>query len=403
MGKGGADDGIRPRLGVVLTVLCVTEVVSWGLLYYAFTVLAPAIGADTGWAPMGITAAFSGALAVSAVTGIPVGKVIDRHGPRGVMTGGSLLAVAGLIVVALAPNVWVFAGGWLLTGAAMAGTLYPPAFAAITGWFTRRRLGALATLTLAAGLASTIFAPITAAAVEVLGWRGTYLAAAGVLLAVTVPLHAWALHRPWPALHETRSEHAEPVQAYAARVVRSSRFVLLTAGLAVVSLAMYAALIAIVPLMLERGLGMQSAAWVLGLGGLGQVAGRLLYTAVAARASLLTRTAVVFALVTVSTAALAVVPGPSTVLVGLSILAGVGRGIATLLQATAITDRWGPRAYGHLSAVMGVAVLLATAIAPWAGTFLAWAAGSYATGFAVLAGIAAVGTILLLLSADQQG
>ncbi|MCQ9368896.1 hypothetical protein NQ038_03350 [Brevibacterium sp. 50QC2O2] len=83
----------------------------------------------------------------------------------------------------------------------------------------------------------------------------------------------------------------------------------------------------------------------------------------------------------------------------LLILAGVGRGIATLLQATAITDRWGPRAYGHLSAVMGVAVLLATAIAPWAGTFLAWATGSYATGFAVLAGLAAVGTVLLLLSA----
>jgi hypothetical protein len=33
----------------VLVVLCVTEITSWGVLYYAFPVLAPSIAADTGW------------------------------------------------------------------------------------------------------------------------------------------------------------------------------------------------------------------------------------------------------------------------------------------------------------------------------------------------------------------
>ena len=164
---------LQPRLGTVLAALCATEIVSWGLLYYAFPVLAPRISADTGWSPVVVAAAFSAALAVSALVGVLVGRVIDRHGPRLVMTAGSVLGIMALVVIATAPGLPVFVGGWVLAGAAMAGVLYPPAFAAITGWFTARRLGALATLTLVAGLASTVFAPLTAAAGEQLGWRAT--------------------------------------------------------------------------------------------------------------------------------------------------------------------------------------------------------------------------------------
>ena len=150
--------------------------------------------------------------------------------------------------------------------------------------------------------------------------------------------------------------------------------------------------------MLERGLSPQAAAWVLGLGGLGQVAGRLVYTALARHASLTVRTATVFGLVTVSTAVLAVVPGPVGLLVAASMTAGVGRGIATLLQATAVTDRWGARGYGRLSGVLGLPILLATALAPGAGAVLAEVTGNYATGFAILAAVAATGTVLMVAS-----
>src|SRR5687767_13928998 len=76
----------------VLTVLCVTQIVSWGVLYYAFPVLAPSIAADTGWSIAAVTAAFSTGLVVSALVGIPAGRWLDRIGPRPVMTLGSLLA-----------------------------------------------------------------------------------------------------------------------------------------------------------------------------------------------------------------------------------------------------------------------------------------------------------------------
>ena len=389
---------LRPGLGAVLAALCVTEIVSWGLLYYTFPVLAPRITADTGWSEVVVTAAFSTALVVSALAGVAAGRYIDRHGPRRVMTAGSILGVLALVVVATAPNLPVFFAGWVLAGAAMAGVLYPPAFAAITGWFTTRRLGALTTLTLVAGLASTVFAPLTATASSSLGWRETYLWAAAGLAVVTIPAHWILLRRPWPARERAKEREPATEKVYTSAVVASTQFRLLTIGLTAVSVAMYAALLSLVPLMLERGLTTQTAAWVLGLGGLGQVAGRLIYTALARRASLTARTTAVFALVTLSTAALAVIPGPVALLVATSMTAGVGRGVATLLQATAITDRWGPRAYGHLSGLLGLPVLLATALAPWSGAVLAQITGSYASGFVILAVLAGVGTVLMIAS-----
>ncbi len=156
----------------MLAVLCVTEITSWGVLYYALPVLALAIAGDTGWPVAAVTGAFSAGLVVSALAGIPLGRLLDRIGPRPVMTAGSLLAVPAVVVIATAATYPVFVAGWLLAGVAMSGTLYPPAFAALTRWWGPRRLQALTGLTLLAGLASTVFAPLTAALLGGLGWRG---------------------------------------------------------------------------------------------------------------------------------------------------------------------------------------------------------------------------------------
>ena len=101
-----AESGTLSESGLrrVLVVLCGTEIVSWGVLYYAFPVLAPTIAASTGWSISATTAAFSTGLVVSALLGIPVGRWLDRVGPRPIMTTGSILAVPAVVGIALAPT-----------------------------------------------------------------------------------------------------------------------------------------------------------------------------------------------------------------------------------------------------------------------------------------------------------
>ncbi len=384
----GTGDRSRPR--AVLPALCATQITSWGIVYYAFPVLLPRLTRDTGWSVTAATAAFSAALLVSALAGIPVGRILDRRGPRAVMTTGSLLAVVSVLVIAAAPNLYVFTAAWLLAGLAMASTFYQPAFAAVTRWWGEDRVRALTIVTLAGGLASTVFAPLTAVLADHLSWRTTYLVLAAILALVTIPAHALALRAPWPP--------APPPQLTSSRTptARSGPFLLLSSAFTLSGFAMYAVVFGLVSLLTERGADPTTAAWALGLGGAGQTLGRTLYSALARRTRATSRTAILIAAGGATTAALALITGPIPLLIVLAILAGVVRGNLTLLQATAVADRWGTADYGRLSALLIAPATVAASLAPWAGAAMAGVLGGYDGLFLVLALGSALAAVLAL-------
>ena len=311
----------------VLVTLCVTETTSWGVLYYAFPVLAGRISADTGWSLTRLTGAFSFGLVVSAVLGIGVGRWLDRHGPRWLISAGSALAVVCVVGVALAPTFAWFVAAWAVAGVAMSAVLYPPAFAALTRWYGERSVHALTVLTLAAGLASTIFAPVTAAVASRLDWRATYLVLAGLLAVVTVPAHLLGLRLPWPQRPPTPA--AAPVHA-PWKVLRSRAFATLVVAFGLTSLTSYVVVVNLVPLLGERGIGPGTAALVLGIGGVGQVLGRLGYAPLARRLGVRARTGVVLVAVAASTGLLGMLTWLPA-LIAVAVLAGMVRGIVTLL------------------------------------------------------------------------
>ncbi|WP_407661042.1 MFS transporter [Kitasatospora purpeofusca] len=392
----GSGDRSRPR--AALPALCATQITGWGILYYAFPVLLPHITADTGRSTPATTAAFSAALLVSALAGIPIGRILDRIGPHIVMTTGSLIGVAALIAAALAPNLPVFLAAWLLAGTAMAATFYQPAFAALTRWHQPDHVRALTTLTLAGGLASTVFAPITAALAEHLSWRGTYLALAAILAVTALPLHAVALCHPWPPPPRAAGS-AAPGEASTAR---SRPFILLATAFTLSGFAMYAVVFNIVPLLTERGSSPTTAAWALGLGGLGQTLGRTLYAALARRTTVTIRTTAIIAAGGATTALLAAVPGPAALLIAIAVLAGTVRGNLTLLQATAVTDRRGTTAYGRLTALLTAPATVAGALAPWATAALGPRPGGTPVMFAFLAVASGAAAVLALASAGTN-
>ncbi|MER5618834.1 MFS transporter [Streptomyces sp. NPDC002215] len=391
----GTGDRSRPR--AVLPALCITQITSWGVVYYAFPVLNPAIITDTGWPTGATTAAFSAALLISAFGGIRVGRIIDHRGPRTVMTTGSVLGVTSLLIVAAAPNLPVFFAGWLLVGLAMAATFYQPAFAALTRWWAPDHVRALTIVTLAGGLASTVFAPLTATLANHLTWRATYTVLALVLATVTVPAHALALKAPWPKAPPTPAHTSDSATA----VTRSRPFWMLATALTLSAFTVYAVVVALVPLLLERGYTTSQAAWALGLGGAGQTLGRTLYAALARRTGVTARTTTLIALGGVTTATLALTPGPYTLLVALSVAAGMVRGNLTLLQATAIADRWGTTHYGHLSGLLAAPATTASALAPLAGAALATPLGGYPQLFGALTLISILAALTALRAAPH--
>lgn len=371
----------------VTGTLCATEIISWGALYYALPVLAGSITHETGWSAPAVMAAFTSGQIVAAVAGLAVGRHIDRFGPRTLMTVGSVAAVVALLVLAWAPTYGWFLAAWLLAGGAMSAVLYAPAFAALNGWVAaRHRVRALTAVTLVAGLASTVFAPLASALCVPLGWRGTYVVLA-LIVATTIPAHFWGLRPRWP------QGIAKP-RASGQAVWRTRAFLALVTALSTSALCTYAAVTNLVPMLLSRGVDFGAAAVILGLGGVGQVCGRLAFAPLRNRLSLRTTTLGALLLAAVTTAALTSTANLKALAV-IALLAGTVRGAITLLQATAVVDRWGLTNVGGLSAVLAAPIMFTTATAPWAGAQLAQVMGGYVPAFLCLATVAAVGAALV--------
>jgi MFS family permease len=388
----GETSGHSPRRALV--ALCITQITSWGVLYYAFPVALQSITQDTGWSATAASGAFSAGLIVSAVAGIPVGRWLDRFGPRRVMTLGSLLAVPATVGIALAPSFGWFLAAWLVAGLAMAAVFYQAAFAALTRWYGDRRVRALTAVTLVAGLSSTVFAPLIDALLRSFSWRMTYLILAAVLLLVTVPLHAFALTPPWPR----EPEHGHRPHRHWPTAARTPAFVLLSAALTLTAFGLYAASLTLIPLLTARGLSASLAATTLGLLGAGQLLGRVGYGSLTARTSPGGRSVAIVAASAGVLAVLAAVTGPPALLIAVAVVVGAARGAGTLLQATVVADRWGTAQYGALAGLFSAPITLAAAVAPWGGTALAELFGSYPSMLWLLAALVALATALAAVS-----
>jgi MFS family permease len=377
---------VRSRAWAIVGALSVTETVSWGVLYYAFAVFLLPMERDLGFSAAQLTGAFSLALLVSAVVGIGVGRYLDHRSPRGLMTSGS---IAGAVLVLLWSRVHglaAFYALWFAIGVVMATVLYEPAFTVVAKWFhsadARRR--ALTAVTLVAALASFIFLPLTQALIDAHGWRDAVAILALILAVVTIPLHAVVLRGPDDARREAAAVDSVPAR----EALRSRGFWLLSAAFFLATLTGIAMTVQAIPFLLERGYSTGFAAFAVGLIGISQIPGRLLFAPLAARLPRAYATASVFALVACGIALIVGPDATATVLMGFVVL-GMGNGMTTLARATAMADLYGQRAYGTIASVAAFLTTGARAAGPVTAALWAAAVGYTALLWSLVAVAAA--------------
>jgi len=368
--------------------LAITETVSWGILYYGFPVMLRPMEADLGFSRIELTGALSIGLLTSALAALPVGRWIDRHGARGIMTLGSCLATTLLFVWSRIESLGALYAVWALMGLAMAATLYEPAFAAVVGWFPMQgRDQALLVVTLVAALASTIFMPFEAWLVGRLGWRGTLAALALILAAPTIPIHALVLRRPPRGGRDAaaaRAGAAVPGLTLGAATGTGVFWVLALAFLAS-NFTTNTVTVHLIPYLSDRGYSPTLAAAMIGWMGAMQLPARLVFAPLVARLGHRAMTVAIFCFQAVSLAQLALVRRLPT-LAPMVVMLGAANGMATLARATTIAEIFGPRHYGSISGAMALGANGARAVAPFAASLLQVALGGYEPVFWLLAG-----------------
>lgn len=170
--------------------LSLAQLISWGSVFYTFALLMEPVERELGLSRAQSSLAFSLALLMEGVLAYPVGRWIDRGHERVVMTGASLLLAVCLALHSAIHSLAAYYAVWLAIGAALAGTLYSPAFAVLTRRFPDYFRRAIITLTFLGGLASTVFLPLSAWLIHALGWRNALWVLAGLHLLVCAPIHA---------------------------------------------------------------------------------------------------------------------------------------------------------------------------------------------------------------------
>jgi len=395
LNDGPASPAWRTRAWGIVGALSVTETVSWGILYYAFAVFLLPMQQELGYSAAQLAGAFSLALLVSAVAGIAVGRHLDRRGPRALMTAGSITGVVLVLAWSQVHGLAAFYLLWAGIGVVMAAVLYEPAFVVLAKWFSEpgERRRAMTAMTLVAALASFIFLPLAQALIDAHGWRDALVILAVVLAVVTIPLHAVAL-RAAPA-------HPRTVQrsASAREAMRSASFWLLSSAFFLATIAGIAVVVQGIPFLLERGYGTAFAAFAIGLIGVSQIPGRIVFAAVGGRLPEPWNSMSVFALIAAGILLVVGVDAPAAVVAGM-ILLGMGNGMATLARATTIADRYGAASYGAIASVMGAGTMSARAVAPVAAA--AWAATvGYASMLLTLCALAVL-AVLLAFAADRS-
>lgn len=124
-----------------------------------------------------------------AVTQIPISILLDRIGPRIMMTILSLIGVAGAIVFALADSLGTGLAGRALLGIGMACNLMGT-LKLLTLWFSPLSFATLSGTVFAIGTVGNMAAtsPLVLL-VQQMGWRWTYCLIAGINLVMTLALY----------------------------------------------------------------------------------------------------------------------------------------------------------------------------------------------------------------------
>jgi MFS family permease len=389
---------------VLVVTLGVTETISWGILYYAFTVYLAPMEAELGWSRGDMTGAFSLALLLAGLAAIPVGRWLDRHGPRLLMTTGSIagtLLVLAWSRVATVQQLYLI---WAGIGLSMSATLYDPAFATASRWFERQRVRALTVITLMAGFASTIFIPLAGWLVQATGWRASLTILALVLAVGTIGPHALLLRRrpedlglgpdggPLTGQHIARKR---PPGMRLGEALRHVSFRWLTAAFWLATIATAAVGVHLLPYLADRGYDATFAATLTGLVGAMQVLARLFLAPFGNRVRPRLLAASILALQPVSLLVLLLVRStPGVVL--FVILFGAQRGLATLARPALIADLYGAAEYASIAGVLQFALSLAQAAAPFGAGAAYDALHSYEPILWALAGISAVAVAAVL-------
>jgi len=185
----------------LLSTLCLVTLGSSCM--YVVSVVLPAVQAEFGTSRADASLPYTMMMICLGIGGVWTGKLADRFGISPVLWMGSAAVLAGFVVAALAPNIWVFGlAHGLLLGLLGSSATFAPLMADTSLWWNKRRGIAVAICASGNYVAGAVWPPLAQLGIETIGWRYTYIAM-GVCCGLGMALLSFAMRQRPPLVNQT--------------------------------------------------------------------------------------------------------------------------------------------------------------------------------------------------------
>jgi MFS family permease len=337
------------------------------------------------------------ALVIAAVTGVFVGRLIDRGHGRMLMTTSALVGAGLIALLPVIDHLWQFYLIWSLVGIMMAGCLYEPCFAVVTRQFGSAAKQPIILITLVAGFAGTLCFPLATSIADAWGWRTSVWVFSLLVGGVAAPLF-WLGVGPGASESAVRRPPVSVGFMEAARPVLSRPiFWLLAIAFGALSLNHGMIISHALPLMESRGVSPGVAVLAASLFGVAQVIGRLCLLGFNPRTSLVSVCGWAFAALCLASVSLAAASAALIFLFLFVGLQGGGVGIQTIAKPVVTAEVLGRTHFGTISALVSFAYILGWAFAPSVAGIV-WALSGYTAVLKVTFGLGLLGLLCVCLT-----
>jgi MFS family permease len=390
-----------PELGPFAVWLSWAQLITWGSVFYTFSLLMGPVERELGLSRADASLGFSLALLAEGLMSYPIGRWIDRGYERRIMAWGSAWVGLCLFAHSFIDSLFGFYAVWLGLGLGMSATLYAPVFAVVTRRFPNDFRRAIIIMTFLGGLASTVFIPLSSWLIQVFGWRHALWVLAFIQWFICLPLHAWLLRgavkkkiTPDAIPHVTSDTSQTPPTVSLKVYLKQSPFWLLTGFMLMTAIVSSALPAHMVSLLEEAHL---SPAWVIAIPasiGAIQVLGRFLLFMFEKHLDVHAANKWIPCLVPLGLVFL-VVGGLAPWAALLVTFYGLGNGLNTIVKGTAMAQYVSRDHVGQLNGVLGLPLAMGRAVAPWALGLMWSPEVGYAHGLRYLLLIGVTGVALL--------
>ncbi len=382
---------------------------AWALGLFGSSVYLQALTTAHGWSIAEVSSAITTFLLVSALIQQPVGRSINRWGPRPIMLLGAASMALAVPLIGRVAEPWQLYPCFFLLGIGWASLSTTAISTTVAPWFERHQGRSITLAIMGASLGAIAGVPLLLFAVQRLG-LGRGLLAVGILTAVVLlPLIVLVLRYRTPAdLGLQRDGSAIDAGGrdsllfpHIATALNRRRLLWSAAVAFALVLTIQLGFITHHVTLAEPFLGTAGAGLLVSATGVVSILGRLYLMRIVDRASV--RRLACQAMLAQTVAILAIGLYPSVpVLIAASLLYGYAIGQVTTLGPIVIRREFGADAFGAAYGTAATVIQLASAFGPALIGFLRDALGSYASAFLVAATVTGTGCACLYLGGERH-